>query len=421
MEVLTEAGVLIFQETPVGPWIWMILLLPAIFAAGALHHLLRPGNPVPRTDGKETMDPRGTGFALGVLLLVSVFLPLPWLAQQTFSGLRFEFDEDAGLVRVSDHRSPDIYVTPFAGFRGLVLSHETKPSDDGGSDTTYELLLARITGPTYSLFRTSDRERILELANRLSHMLRITTVTDLQSALAFVRTAPATAARMPSPAECGGSGSGSFDAGSSGRLEYDQSTAPGFRALRKRASVEGDASSCVLEFPKQVSPLVWPALALAFVALYWLGYLARYRGLSWRFGLGFFGIAIFLFVMGTVLIRSYGATGVVSFAKAPFGSGDATQPIPVVGEIRVWTESAILPGRMLENSLALREVRVVQAQISIHDDHFYLYDRNPLAFQSLAGAFDTARNLKTLELDLGAVPVVDRLRLADILAAGLAW
>ncbi|MCR9141728.1 MAG: hypothetical protein NXI24_05710 [bacterium] len=416
MEILNEAGVLVIQEAAISSWIWLLLLLPAIFIVGAIHFLRSSAQA--ETINEESPDPRGRGFALGVILLAGVFLPLPWVASETYSGLRFEFDEAAKLVSVRDGRSPGIYATPFAGFRGLILTSETKSKNDdsGGTETTYELMLARVTGPVYALLRTKDRERVLELANRLSHMLRVTTVTDFHSALAFAREAPNTAARMPNRFECDGSSEGSAPDSSAANANSNDSPGAGldshFRSLQKRYLVDGDATSCVLEYPKQVPALILPGSLLALTALYWCVYIARHRGFDWRVGIGFALSIIFLIAMGSVFVRNFDATGVVSF-QAP-GNGEEAR-------LQTWSESAWFGGRFAESGLPLREIRVVQALISTQADSFFLYDRNPLAFRGLADAFDTARNLKTVELELSALPAVERLRLADILATGLAW
>ena len=415
MEVLNEAGVLVFQEEAVGAWIWLLLLLPGIFIAGAMHMLVQskpPASPNP----KRAFDPRSRGFSVGVLLLSAVFLPLPWLAQSSYAGLRFEFDEAAGMVRVSDRRSPDVYATPFTGFRGLILTRETESGGDGENSprVTYELILARVTGPAYGLFRTGDRERVLELANRLSHMLRVTTVTDFKSALAFAQEAPNTSARMPTPFECGAAGTGAGEAPDAFSLSKD---VPG---LRKIYVSDAEGVSCLLEYPQEPHRMIWPGVLLGIAGLYWAIYVARARGINWKIALGFALALAVTAALGWLALRNFNATGVASFrapAVAPTTASDAPASVP---ELRVWTRSPIF-GRLGESSLPLRDIRVVQAIISARKSAFYIYDRNPLAFRGLADAFDTARNLRSLELQLGALPVVERLRLADVLATGLAW
>ena len=386
MDVLNESGVLIFQETAPGAWVWLLLLLPGILIIGVCYSLIPP---LLRPAAENSNQSRAgeLAFAVGMLLLAVMFLPLPWIVQHTYTGLRFEFDEAAGLVRVRDARSPDVYATPFTGFRGLVLGQETRSGDNGDNETTYEIYLARVTGPTYSIFRGKDRERALELANRLSHMLRLTVVTDFNATLALMRDAPNTAARIPMNAE----GQASFS------------------ALHRRDAT--GAEECTLEYAVRVSPLAWAGVLFGLVAAYWLAYLTYYRGLTWRIGLGYVAALISLGAVGSHVIKNFAATGVVSFVRNAAG----------VGEVRAWTEPALWSGRVGETSLPFNEVRVVQAQISTQDSAFYLYDRNPFAIRGLGDVFDTARNLKTIELNLAAVPVVDRLRLADILAAGLAW
>lgn len=381
MDILNEAGVLVFQEVPVGGWVWFLLLLPAVFIAGAIHTLLR--------NDERSRSQRS--YALGVLLLALVFVPIPWVAQQSHTGLRFEFDESARLVRVRDALSPDVYATPFASFRGLVLADDAPPgtvvgASDERSDIRYELTAVRRSGPAYTLLATSDRVRVLEQASRLAHMLQLTTVSDWTALLAFASESPETTARLPLPAEC----------------------AAGSGALRAR---EAAPDRCALEYDRQVPALVWPALLLVLAGVYWLRYALRLWGA--KFYLLGAGVLLLLVTLGLgrAILLGVGTQGVIEFIQD--GDGHTM--------LRSWTESPVWPDRLALDKMPLHEIRAVDARIGPDANKFVIYNRNPFAGKNPLQALQTLSSLRYMELDLAGVPAVDRLRLADLLASGMGW